>query len=218
MSLSIIDVQTYNQGKIGAIVEITVECNECDLNDFEKSNLRALVKDIVFQIAAASPKYLSIEDVPDDIIESIKNKTSEDLRKNYFLSNNRTEKAELHIQRQISKGVESLLSKFYEEECLLSQHWIKDKSKTMQGIVEEKALSIGKTIKIKRFERYEIKKEIFQKQSHAFNISLGRGIPIEVLKDKCPNCGNRLICVANGSSYEILCERQGCCKQTYRGI
>lgn len=172
MSLSIIDAQTYNQGKIGAIVEIGVGCDEHDLNDIEKSDLYVFEKEILFQVAVASPKYLSIADIPNDIIQNFEYNVSEHLRKNYFSCNNHTDKAELHIQKQISRGVESIRNESYKETCLLSQPWIKNKSKNIQNLIEEKSFFIGKTIKIIRFERYELKKE-------SYNIPLRLGITIK---------------------------------------
>lgn len=218
MNFCIIDAQTYNQGKIGAIVEIVINCNENSLNNIEKSDLCAFAKEILFHIATTAPLYMSIADVPNNIIQSIKDKISEDLKNNYFLCNNHTERAKIHIQKQINKGVEHLLNNFYKETCLLTQPFIKDKNKTIQSLIEEKSMSIGKVVRVKRFERYDIDKEYSEKKQYAFNIPLEQGIPLEILKEKCPKCGNSLVYVTYGSSYEIICERQGCYKQTCKGI
>ena len=218
MSCSIINAQTYNQGKIGAIVEIIIECDDYYLSNLKKSDLDAFINEILFQIASSSPQYLSITNIPINTIQSIETKISEDLRKRYFLNNNHTDKADLHIQKQIIKGVESQLNKFYQETCLLSQSFIKDKSKTVQSLIDDMSLCIGKAIRIKRFERYDIGKVFSKKEQYVFNITLENGIPLDILKEKCPKCGNRLVYVTYGASYEIICERHGCYTQTYKGL
>jgi elongation factor Ts len=159
MSFSIIDAQTYNQGKIGAIVEICIECDEISLNNVEKDDLHAFLKEILFHIAAVAPLYLSVSDVPDNIIQDIRDEAAANLRNNYFSNNNHTDRAGLHIQKQIIKGVKYLLDKFYEENCLFSQPFIKDKTKTIQSLLDEKSRALKKVIAVKRFERYQLEKK-----------------------------------------------------------
>ncbi|WP_019138272.1 translation elongation factor Ts [Peptoniphilus timonensis] len=134
-------VESYiHGGRIGVLVEVNSE------TDFVAKNeeFQNFVKDIAMQIAAVAPKYVSREEVPAEEVEHEKNILTEQAR-----GENKPE----HI---IEKMVEGRLEKFYEEICLLDQHFIKDSDKKIRDILNDLIAKIGENIKIRRFVRFEV--------------------------------------------------------------
>ncbi len=127
-------------GKIGVLVEINCE------TDFvaRSEQFLTLLKDISMQIAAANPKYVSIEDVPAEEVE----KEKEVLK---VQSLNEGKPANV-----VEKMVEGRIHKFYKEICLLEQDFVKDPSKSIKEVVNEAVLALGEKISIRRFVRYEM--------------------------------------------------------------
>ena len=127
-------------GKVGSLVEINCE------TDFvaRTEDFKALGHEIAMQVAAMNPKYVSREEVPAEIIEKEK-----EILKEQALAEGKPE----HI---VEKIVEGRLNKFYSENCLLEQPWIKDDSKTIGDLVKEYITKLGENIKVKRFCRFGV--------------------------------------------------------------
>jgi len=129
-----------HMGKIGAMVEINCE------TDFvaRTEDFKELVKDIAMQIAAANPLYLSREDVPHDVIEQEKEIYSAQI----------TDKPQ-HVVEHILEGK---FDKFYTENCLLEQVFIKDpdQKKKIKDLVAENITRLGENIVIRRFIRFQL--------------------------------------------------------------
>ncbi|KGG80832.1 translation elongation factor Ts [Caloranaerobacter azorensis] len=137
-------------GRIGVLVEVNSE------TDFVAKNeeFKQFVRDIAMQIAAQSPRYVSREDVPAEVIEKEK-----EILRQQALNEGKPE----HI---VEKMVEGRLEKFYKEVCLLEQPFIKDPDVTIKDILTEKIAKIGENIKIRRFVRYEVGEGIEKKQEN----------------------------------------------------
>jgi len=135
----IVDSYIHGNGRIGVLVEVNCE------TDFVAKNeeFRSLVKDIAMQIAAANPKYISKEDVPQEVIEKEK-----EILKAQAINEGKPE----HIAEKI---VEGRIGKFYEEVCLLEQPFIKDPDKNVSQLIMEKIAIIGENITVSRFARFE---------------------------------------------------------------
>ena len=135
-------VQSYIHmgGKIGVLVEVNCE------TDFAAGSeqFKTLVKDIAMQIAAANPKYVSSAEVPADIIEEEKR-----ILKQKALNEGKPEA----IVERIAEGG---LKKFYKENCLMDQEFVKDPSKTITQYINDAILKIGEKITVRRFVRYEM--------------------------------------------------------------
>lgn len=134
----------HGDGRIGVLLEVNCETDFAARND----EFQRLVKDIAMQIAASNPKYIKIEDVPEDVVE----KEKEILRAQAINSG----KPE-HIADKI---VEGRIRKFYEQVCLLEQPFIKDPDKKVSEYIMEKIAVIGENINVRRFTRYERGEEI----------------------------------------------------------
>ena len=131
-------------GKVGVLVEVNCE------SDFvaRGEEFTQLVKDIAMHIAAATPTYVRREEVPQDILDKEREITSEQLKND---PKNANKPADV-----ISKIVEGRLNKYYEENVLLEQPFVKDPSKTVGELVAEKVGSIKENITVRRFTRYKM--------------------------------------------------------------
>ena len=131
-------------GKVGVLVEVNCE------SDFvaRGEDFTQLVKDIAMHIAAATPTYVRREEVPQDILDKEREITGEQLKND---PKNANKPADV-----ISKIVEGRLNKFYEENVLLEQPFVKDPSKTVGELVAEKVGSIKENITVRRFTRYKM--------------------------------------------------------------
>ncbi|HZG84368.1 translation elongation factor Ts [Paenibacillus sp.] len=137
-------------GRIGVLVEVNCETDFVAKTD----SFREFVKDVAMQIAAASPKYVTREEVPQEELE----KEKEILRAQAL-----NEGKPAHI---VDKMVEGRMSKYYEEFCLLEQTFVKDPEKTIQTLVNEKIATIGENISIRRFVRFELGEGLEKKQDN----------------------------------------------------
>ena len=127
-------------GKIGVLVEINCETDFVAKTD----EFQQIGHDIALQIAAASPKYVRVEEVPAEVLEKEK-----EILRNQAL--NEGKPAQI-----IEKMVEGRVKKFYQDVCLLEQPFVKDPSMTIQQYINEKTLQIGEKISIRRFSRFEM--------------------------------------------------------------
>ncbi|PIQ94586.1 MAG: translation elongation factor Ts [Nitrospirae bacterium CG_4_10_14_0_8_um_filter_41_23] len=129
-----------HMGKIGAMVEVNCETDFVARTD----DFKELVKDIAMHIAAASPLYLTRDEVPQDIIE----------RERVIYRAQVADKPSYVVE----KIIEGKLEKFYTDTCLLDQLFIKDpeQKKRIKDIVSEKIARLGENIIIRRFVRFQL--------------------------------------------------------------
>lgn len=138
-SEGVVEAYIHAGGKIGVLLEVNCETDFVARNDVFK----ALVKDIAMHIAAAAPKYLSKDEVPADAME----KEREVLRAQ-ALNEGKPEKI-------VDKMVEGRIGKFYEENCLLEQAFVKNLDQSIQDLITEKIAVLGEKISVRRFVRWE---------------------------------------------------------------
>lgn len=134
-------VEAYiHGGRIGVLIEVNTE------TDFVAKNeeFKIFVKDMAMQVAASNPKYVSIDEVPQDEIEK-----EREILKHQALNEGKPE----HIA---NKMVEGRIEKYYKEVCLLEQPFIKDTDIIVKDLLAEKISKIGENIKIRRFVRYQV--------------------------------------------------------------
>jgi elongation factor Ts len=131
----------HSTGKIGVLVEVNCETDFVGRNE----EFRAFVQDVALHIAAASPLYVSEDDVPEDEKEA---------ERHIF-----EQQAEDKPEQARPKIVEGRLRKWLEEVVLLNQeHVNKDKhgGKTIEDLRAEAASTTGENIVIRRFTRYAV--------------------------------------------------------------
>ena len=134
-------VEAYiHGGRIGVLVEVNSETDFVAQTD----EFKEFVKDVAMQIAASSPKYVSREEVPEEIINHEKEVLTQQAMN------------EGKPQNIAEKMVEGRIEKFYKEIVLLEQPFIKDPDKSIETLLKEKIAKIGENIKIRRFVRFEV--------------------------------------------------------------
>ena len=128
--------------KIGVMAQVLCETDfVANTPDFQQ-----LGKDICMHIAAAKPRFVSREEVTEDTLEKEKEIYAAQAR-----DSGKPEKI-------IDKIVTGKMDKFYEENCLLEQKFIKDADCTIQELVKQKIAVLGENIMVGNFSRFEIGK------------------------------------------------------------
>ncbi len=138
----------HGGGRIGVLVEINCETDFVAKTD----DFQALAKDIAMQIAASNPAYLNREEVPAEVIEHEKAVLMEQAKAEAEedVKNGRKPKPEAVLEKMVNGRVE----KFYKENCLLEQVFIKESDKTVTDVINENIAKIGENINVRRFVRY----------------------------------------------------------------
>lgn len=131
-------------GKVGVLVEINCESDFVARGD----EFQQLVKDIAMHIAATDPRYTNREEVPAADL----NKEREFLMDQLKNDPKNAGKPE----EVVGKIIEGRLNKFYEDNVLLDQPFVKDPSKTVGELVVEKIASIKENITVRRFSRFKM--------------------------------------------------------------
>ena len=139
----LVEAYVHADGRVGAIVELQCE------TDFVARNpdFKELAHDVAMQIVAMSPLYVSPEQAPADLVEKEKAMYREELANDSKPDD---------IKEKI---IEGKMKKWYEDTCLLNQPWVKDDSKTIAQLIEEKVATIGEKIVVARFARMELSAE-----------------------------------------------------------
>lgn len=146
----VVESYIHAGGRIGVLVEVNCETDFVAKTD----QFREFVKDIALQIAAASPRYVRREEVPQEELDK-----EREILKAQALNEGKP----AHI---VDKMVEGRIGKYYEEFCLLEQSFIKDPDKTISAVVNEKISTIGENISIRRFVRFELGEGLEKKQDN----------------------------------------------------
>jgi len=138
-------------GKVGVLVEINCE------SDFvaRGEEFQQLVKDVAMHVAATDPRYTNRSDVPDGDLAKEREILMEQLKND--------PKNAGKPEDVLGKIIEGRLNKFYEENVLVDQPFVKDPSKTVGELVAEKIGSIKENITIRRFTRYKMGEGIEKK-------------------------------------------------------
>lgn len=136
----IVDAYIHLNGKIGVL--LTIYCE----TDFVARNpeFKELAHDIALQIAAANPLYLRDQDIPRNIISE---------KNDFYAKELADDKKPAQIKEKI---IEGKINKYKEEVVLLDQIFIKDPTKKIKNLLEEKTAKFGEKIEIGKFTRYEI--------------------------------------------------------------
>ncbi|MFM7504226.1 MAG: translation elongation factor Ts [Candidatus Limnocylindrus sp.] len=133
----------HTGGRVGVLLEVNCETDFVARNEqFQK-----LVKDIGMQIAGLSPKYVSQEQIPADVLAA--------------------KRAELEADEALAKKPEAVrtqivdgqLRKWFEEVCLLDQPF-RDGEETVGQLITNAIATIGENIRVRRFVRYVLGEEL----------------------------------------------------------
>ena len=142
----------HGGGKIGVVVELETEAKV-------EGALETMGKDVCMQIAAMNPQYLSKETVDAAVIESEKNILIAQIKNDPKNANK--------PDNIVEKMVLGRIGKFYENNCLLQQSFVKNGDMTVEQYVASVAKETGATVKVAAFTRFE-KGEGLQKKEDNF--------------------------------------------------
>ena len=126
--------------KLGVLLEINCETDfVANTDDFKN-----LSKDIAMHIAASAPMSVSREEIPQETLEREKEIYADQARQSGKPEN------------IIEKMTEGRLNKFYQENVLLEQTFVKDPDKTVEDLIAETVAKLGENILISRFSRFQL--------------------------------------------------------------
>ncbi len=130
--------------QVGTLVEVNCE------TDFvaRSEDFVNFAKEIAMQVAAAQPRYLGRDDVPNEHLDREREILTEQA------------KAEGKPDHIVAKMVEGRLNKFYSEYCLLEQPYIRDDSLTVQDLLNDLLAKTGEKIVVRRFVRFQVGEEL----------------------------------------------------------
>lgn len=139
-SEGIIEVYTHADGRLVVIVEVNCE------TDFvgKSKDFRDLAHEIALQIAAADPKFISVDLIPEEVLAEETKAITERVR------------AEGKPEAIIPKIVEGFLKKFKDENVLMNQKYIRDDSRTVTDIINDRVSALGEKIVVRRFQRWAL--------------------------------------------------------------
>ena len=133
-------IQAYiHQGsRLGVLLEVNCETDFVARTD----DFQAFAKDVAMHIAASQPLAVERESIPADAAER---------ERAIFLEQAKNEGKPEHIAEKI---VEGRMEKFYQENCLMEQVFVKNPDQTVGELVTEITAKIGEKITVRRFERF----------------------------------------------------------------
>jgi len=136
----IIEPYVHTGGRVVSLVELNCE------TDFvaRTPEFKQLAHDLAMQVVATNPKYLTPEDIPEDVLEQ---------EKAIYVAEYKNSGKPDHIIERIVQG---RLEKYYAEVCLLKQPYIKENKQTVENLIRENIVRLGENIVLRRFVRYEV--------------------------------------------------------------
>lgn len=132
-------IESYiHGGRIGVLVELNCETDFVARTD----DFKILAKELALHIAAANPLYVSVSDIPAEVLE----KEQEIYQEQTAAEGKPADIAEKMIQGR--------LKKYYEEVCLLEQPFTKDPGLTVQAFISQAVAKMGENVQVRRFARF----------------------------------------------------------------
>lgn len=127
-------------GKIGVLLELNCESDfVARTDDFQR-----LCHDIAMHVAALDPRFLRREEVTEQILEREREIYREQAR------------ATGKPDPVIEKIVNGKMEKFYEENCLYEQHFIRDEGVTVKELIAQTIAKLGENVAVRRFSRFKV--------------------------------------------------------------
>ncbi len=137
-SEGLIEAYIHHGSRLGVMVEVNCE------TDFvaRTEDFQAFAKDVAMHIAASQPLAVDRQSIPAELVEK---------EKAIYLEQSKNEGKPEHIAEKI---VEGRLDKFYQENCLMEQAFVKNPDQTIDELLIELTAKIGEKISVRRFTRF----------------------------------------------------------------
>ncbi len=142
-SEGVVESYIHAGGKIGVMVEVNCETDFVAKTD----DFKTFARDVAMHIAAVSPVAVRREEVPADLVEREKA-----IYTQQAIDSGKPE----HIAEKIVTG---RMEKFFAENCLLEQKFVKNPDLTIQDLLNDLVAKMGENITIRRFTRYQVGEE-----------------------------------------------------------
>lgn len=139
----LVDSYIHFGNRIGVLVEVNCETDFVAKTD----DFKEFVRNVAMQIAARKPSFVTRDEVPEEMIAKEK-----EILRTQAINEGKPEKF-------VQKIVDGRLQKYYQEECLLEQEFIKDGSLTILDLMKDTIARLGENIVIHRFVRFELGEE-----------------------------------------------------------
>jgi elongation factor Ts len=139
-SNGVVEMYSHGGGRVGVMVEINCE------TDFvaRSEQFRTLAHEIALQIAASSPKYIKVEEIPAAELEH-----EAGIARARALEEGKPENV-------LAKIVDGRVEKYKDEVCLMRQTYIRDETITVEKLVLQNVAAIGENVIVRRFQRWEL--------------------------------------------------------------
>jgi len=137
-SEGLIETYIHHGSRLGVMVEVNCETDfVARTEDFQE-----FAKDVAMHIAAAQPLAVDRQSISTELVEK---------EKAIYLEQSKNEGKPEHIAEKI---VEGRLDKFYQENCLMEQAFVKNPDQTIDELLIELTAKIGEKISVRRFTRF----------------------------------------------------------------
>lgn len=145
----VVEAYIHGAGRIGVMLELNCETDFVAKTD----DFKALARDLAMQVAASNPSYVRREEVPAEVISH---------EREVLKAQAMNEGKPANIAE---KMVEGRIEKYYKENCLMEQPFIKDPDTTVTQLITAKIAKIGENISVRRFVRYQLGEGIEKKSA-----------------------------------------------------
>jgi elongation factor Ts len=139
----VVDAYIHGEGTLGVLVEVNTETDFVARTD----EFRRLVREVAMQVAARDPRWVTRDEVPEDVIEGERKIYAEQAR------------ASGKQEQVVERIVDGKLEAFYKDNVLMDQPYIREDSKTVGDLVGEIAAKVGENVVVRRFTRFRLGEE-----------------------------------------------------------
>ena len=136
----LVSAYVHHGGNLGVLLELNCSTDFVARSDEFKN----LAKELTMQIAGMAPTYVSLADVPADVIEQLRREVAEEPE---------VQKKPENVRPQI---VEGKVKKHLSAQVLLEQPWVKDEKITVGKLVDDVIRKTGENIVVRRFTRFAL--------------------------------------------------------------
>jgi elongation factor Ts len=138
----IISSYIHMAGRIGVLIEVNCETDFVARNE----NFQAFVKDLSLHIAAANPKFLGREEIPESLIAKEREIAADQVKGK--------------PEAIADKIIQGKIDKIFSEQCLLEQAFIKNPDQTIGDYVKSKISELGENLVVRRFVRWAVGEDL----------------------------------------------------------
>ncbi len=138
----IISSYIHMAGRIGVLIEVNCETDFVARNE----NFQAFVKDLSLHIAAANPKFLGREEIPESLIVKEREIAADQVKGK--------------PEAIADKIIQGKIDKIFSEQCLLEQAFIKNPDQTIGDYVKSKISELGENLVVRRFVRWAVGEDL----------------------------------------------------------